>query len=507
MARKIELNFELWPRQLDALNSFATERLYGGAAGGGKSHLERIESIALCLEVPGLQYFLFRRNFQDLQKSYVQGPSGYNALLGELIHEGHVDSVAKEVRFPNSSRIYLCHCQHEKDVFGFNSFEFHVLNIAEIGEFTPFMIKYLRSRVRMDKGFQAKLPKRFIVPKEYWRSADQPEYSLPKATYTCNPAGPAKAYLKQQFVDGHRPGQIWRAPDEEGGMLRQFIPAKLSDNPALDPVQYAAQLKGIGSKAYVDALLDGDWSTTIGAFFPQIDKSKHLVRAFRMPEHWPKFLAMDWGACGDGDPFSLGWYAVSDGSVPVFSAYTRDPMPCPRNSLICYRRWNGAGLPKQDAVQVARGILSREHENILFRIAGGDIMERKGHGESIFTLFAKEGVHFKRADMRRLNGWGQVDYRLTGENDAPLSFWFEDCEGDLDSMGNLQHDLHNPNDTAPGDDHDADRHRYACMTRPITKDAPQAAEPDLRDKNRRWNVSDIVAHVSQAEKAPLTTRR
>lgn len=481
--------------------------MYGGAAGGGKSHLERIEAIALCLEVPGLQYYLFRRNFQDLQKSYVQGPSGFNVLLGELIHAGAVDSVAKEIRFPNGSRIYLCHCQHEKDVFGFNSFEFHVLNIAEAGEFTPFMIKYLRSRVRMDKGFQSTLPKRFLIPRAYWRDQNSPEYSLPKATYTCNPAGPAKAYLKQQFVDGRKPGEIWRAPDHEGGMLRQFIPARLNDNPSLDPISYAAQLKGIGNQAYIDALLEGRWDTTIGAFFPQIDKSRHLIKPLNLPAHWPKFMSMDWGACGEGDPFSIGWYTVADGSINVQSAWTGEILPCQRNSLLCYRRWNGSGLIKQDAVSVAKGILQREHEQILFRIAGGDIMEARGHGESIFSLFAKEGVNFRRADMRRLNGWGQTDYRLTGENGYPLSFWFEDCEGDLDTMSSLQHDLHDLNDVAKGDDHDADRHRYACMTRPITKDAPEAKKIDYREKNRRIKVSELVAEISQPTKRKYISAR
>lgn len=508
MARTITLDFDLWPRQLEALESVSTERLYGGSAGGGKSHLERVESITLCLEVPGLQYFLFRRNFQDLQKSYVQGPNGYNALLGELIRDGSVDSVAKEIRFPNGSTIYLCHCQHEKDVFGFNSFEFHVLNIAEAGEFTPFMIRYLRSRVRMDKGFQAKLPPRFLLPQTLWRKSDTPEYSLPKATYTCNPVGPGKAYLKSQFVDCNRPGQVWRAPDAEGGMLRQFIPAKLKDNPSLDPVQYAAQLQGIGIKAYVDALLDGNWEATIGAFFPQIDRAKHIISAFMIPSHWPRFMAYDHGACGDGDPFSIGWYTVADGTVPVQSAWTKEPMLCVRDSLICYRRWNGRGLPKQDAVQIANGIKERERgESILFRVAGGDIIEQRGHGESIFGLFAKEGIQFRMADRRRQNGWAQVDHRLSGREGNPLSFWFEDAAEDLETMGNLQHHTTDKGDIQPGDDHDADRHRYSCMTRPVGVQAPERKETDYRDFNRRATVTDIIAKISTPQKSSYVTRK
>lgn len=514
--KPIVLNFELWPKQLTAFQSFATERLYGGAAGGGKSHLERVESIALCLEIPGLQYYLFRRNFQDLQKSYIQGPNGYNAMLGELITVGSVESVAKEIRFPNGSRIYLCHCQHEKDVFGFNSFEFHVLNIAEAGEFTPFMIKYLRSRVRMDKAFQKNLPKRFIIPKEFWRDPAEPEYSLPKATYTCNPVGPGKAYLKEQFYDGHVPTSYWRAPNRDGGMIRQFIPAQLQDNPSLDPVSYAASLQGIGSKGYVEALLEGRWDATIGAFFPQIDRSKHLIKAFMIPSHWPRFMAYDHGACGGGDPFSIGWYTISDGTLPVYSAYTQDPMVCSRGALVCYRRWNGAGLPKTNVVEIADGIKEREREKILYRVAGGDIVEQRGMGEkdnagkawseSIFSLFKKHGISFILADRRRKQGWAQVDYRLTGENGNPLSFWFEDCIEDLDTLGDLQHDLHDPNDVAPGNDHDADRHRYACMTRAFVREEQKTKLIDYKNPKLLMTPAQILQTLKKNKKSSYVTR-
>lgn len=470
--KTIELNFELWPKQMEAFLSPATERLYGGAAGGGKSHFERVESTTLCLDVPGLQYFLFRRNYQDLIKSYVEGPTGYRAMLSELIHEGEVESVAKEIRFPNGSKIFLCHCQHEKDVFGFGSFEFHVLNIAEAGEFTPFMIRYLRSRVRMPEQFQERLPKKYLMPKQYWRGT-KPEYQLPKISLSCNPIGPGKLELKRMFLDGHKPGEIWRASDDEGGMLRQFIPAKLTDNPSLDPVSYSAQLRGIGSQGYVDALLEGRWDATVGAFFPQINRAVHILKPHPIASHLPRFMAYDHGACGGGDPFSCGWYYIADGTTHGISAYTNEVIPIQRGSMVCYRRWNGRGLPKMDAKQIADGIHQREREEILFRVAGGDILEQRGHGESIFGLFSQQGINFIRADMRRQNGWAQVDYRLAGENDWPLSFWFQECEEDLETISTLQHDLLDPNDVAKGDDHDADRHRYACMTRPLTRHKPE----------------------------------
>jgi len=66
--RDEELNLELHPRQQSAFNTIATELLYGGAAGGGKSHLMRVAAAVWCAQIPGLQVYLFRRQSVDLEK-------------------------------------------------------------------------------------------------------------------------------------------------------------------------------------------------------------------------------------------------------------------------------------------------------------------------------------------------------------------------------------------------------------------------------------------------------
>ncbi len=49
-----EIDFVLSEKQKVAFNSLATEILYGGAAGGGKSFLMRAVAITWCTEIPGL---------------------------------------------------------------------------------------------------------------------------------------------------------------------------------------------------------------------------------------------------------------------------------------------------------------------------------------------------------------------------------------------------------------------------------------------------------------------
>lgn len=90
-----------------AFASDATEELYGGAAGGGKSHLMRVAAITWCSEIPGLQVYLFRRISDDLVKNHMEGPQGFRAMLAGWVACGFATIVEDQIRFWNGSRIYL----------------------------------------------------------------------------------------------------------------------------------------------------------------------------------------------------------------------------------------------------------------------------------------------------------------------------------------------------------------------------------------------------------------
>jgi len=78
----------LHPKQMLALQSKATELLYGGAAGSGKSHLMRAAAIIAAIEIPNLQVYLFRRLYPDLKKNHIEGSSGFRAMLAPLEQAG-----------------------------------------------------------------------------------------------------------------------------------------------------------------------------------------------------------------------------------------------------------------------------------------------------------------------------------------------------------------------------------------------------------------------------------
>ncbi len=454
------INLSLHPKQGVALESRATEMLFGGSVGGGKSHVMRVAAILWCAAIPGLQVYLFRRISDDLIKNHMEGPKGFPVLLARWVIDKLVEIVEGEIRFWNGSKIYLCHCKDEKDRFKYLGAEIHVLLIDELTTFTDMIYRFLRGRVRM-VGIN--------LPEQY-------KGLFPRIVASSNPGNIGHQWVKRTFIDDAVPMEIRQAPPTEGGMLRQYIPAKLADNPSMvedDPL-YEKRLSGLGSEALVKAMKDGDWNVIAGAYFDCWETDKHVIKPFAIPSHWTKFMSMDWGSSA---PFSVGWWAVSDGSPLA------DGRLYPTGAMIRYREWYGASEPnvgiKLTAEQLAEGIAQREitepyrangERPILFRVADPSCWKVDG-GPSIAERIARKGLTLRPADNSRVNGWDQVRARLQGDEDSgPMIYCFETCVDTVRTIPVLQHDEDKPEDVdTDGEDHAADEWRYACMARPYTR--------------------------------------
>ena len=75
-----------------------------------------------------------------------------------------------------------------------------------------------------------------------------------------------------------------------------YIPSRVHDNQILlakDP-EYINRLHMVGSPELVRAWLEGDFEIHEGSYFPEFS-SKHIVSAFNVPKHWPRYLGYDWG--------------------------------------------------------------------------------------------------------------------------------------------------------------------------------------------------------------------
>ena len=468
MPRDCALNFDLHEKQGVAFQSPATEILYGGAAGGGKSHLMRVAAITWCAAISGLQVYLFRRIRDDLVKNHIEGPKGFRAMLAPWVNAGLVNMVEDEIRFWNGSKIYLCHCKDEKDRWKYLGAEIHVLLVDELTTFTAVIYRFLRGRVRA-----VGLPQ---LPDGYVGR-------FPRILCGSNPGGVGHQWVKAAWIDSQAPLEIVEQPDEEAGMLRQYIPARLDDNPSMmqDDPGYNARLGGLGNAELVRAMREGDWDIVVGAFFTEWSRKLHVVAPVELPVYWTRFRAMDWGSAR---PFSVGWYAVSDGELEQF----------PRGALIRYREWYGmrpnepnAGL-KLTTEKVRDGIVQRSfNERYGNDVADPSIFARDGGpsiAERMLPANGKPGIVWSRADNKRvardgaMGGWDQVRGRLVGEDGRPMLYVFDTCTHLIRTLPALQHDELRPEDVdTEQEDHAPDELRYACMSRPYIAPPPAEEKP------------------------------
>lgn len=473
MSQLPEINVKLHAKQTVAYKSKATEILYGGAAGGGKSHLMRIAAIIWCSLIPGLQVYLFRKVTKDLVKNHIEGPKGFRSLLAPWVSFGFCQIVDKEIRFWNGSKIYLCHCEHEKNMYDYDGAEIHLLLIDELTHFSEKVYRFLRGRVRA-----VGLPE---LP-------DDLKGCFPRIICGTNPGNVGHLWVKKTFIDNCTPLEIRKMDEDEGGMLRQFIPALLEDNPSMlkDDPTYRAKLKGLGSKALVEAKLKGNWDVVEGAYFDNWDSNKHVIKPFQIPRAWTKYRAFDWGSA---KPFSTGWWTVCPGYQ------TRSGVYIPKGAIIKYREWYGCQKNKADVglkmtvEQVAKGIKKRDsREKIAYSVADPAIFAQDG-GPSMADRFAAKGVYFRRAKNKRtsneavLGGWDQVRDRLDGVDGVPMIFFFDTCFDSIRTIPALQHDPNRPEDLdTKMEDHAGDEARYSCMSQPWI--APEKSEDSDIPKDR-----------------------
>jgi hypothetical protein len=292
---------------------------------------------------------------------------------------------------------------------------------------------------------------------------------------TANPGGPGQAWIKHRYID---PAPLGRVP-----LIRQlpngsehhyiYIPSRVQDNRILlnnDPT-YIDRLYLVGSDTLVRAWLDGDWSVVTGAFFDCWSPSRHILRPFTVPSHWVRFASFDWGSA---KPFSVGWWAISDGAHI-------DGRWLPPGAMVRYREWYGASGPNKGiglpVAEIATGIKQREGgERIDYRVADPACWKVDG-GPSHAETMMKLGVLFRRVDNSRVTGWTQMRDRLIGQDGDPMMFVFSTCADFIRTVPAVQHDTAKPEDVdSDGEDHSADESRYAAMSRPWTR-MPEVPKP------------------------------
>jgi hypothetical protein len=444
--------------QLAALDAdWCDELFYGGERGGGKSDFQLGYQEDAALRYEGKSAgIMFRKTYTELEELQMRAMQIFPASGAE-----YKSNPSKEFPFsscwywPNGATVKMRYIENEKDYGRYHGHQYSHQSFDEVTEYaSPAGLLKMLSCLRNAHGVPCSV------------------------RCTGNPGGVGHSWVKSRYIDVAPPMTPFTDPDT--GFVRMFVPSKLSDNQVLlsnDP-KYANRILAAtaGNEVLRKAWLEGAWDIVAGAFFSSWDGKAHVVQPCELPAHWTRFRSFDWGSA---KPFSVGWWAVSDGELHQF----------PRGAIIRYREWYGMETPnvglKMSAEAVAAGIKRREeNDRIAYGVADPAIFAEDG-GPSIAQSMSPT-VYWRPADNKRQPGWAQLNSRLIGIDGKPMIYFFNTCIDAIRTLPVQQHDKHKIEDIdTNGEDHCADEVRYACMSRPWV-----APKSDAEKKAR----NDYAAH-------------
>ena len=381
-------------KQLSFLRADATEVLFGGAAGGGKSYGQLVDALRYAVKYPRSKQLILRRTYAELDKSLIR------VSLGLFPREIYTYNASSHVgKFKNGSLIDFGYCATENDVFQYQSAEYDVIRFDELTHFTEFQYVYLISRLRGAEGY----------PKQVKSST--------------NPGGVGHIWVKERFIDPAPPLTVFSAENT----TRVFIPSKIDDNLFLmkgDP-DYKKRLLALPENQR-RALLHGDWNIFEGQYFPEFSEERHVCDPFPIPEGWRRYRTVDYGL----DRLACLWIAIA-----------------PDGDIYVYRELCESGLIISEAAKRIGEYNGKDR--IYATLAPPDLWSRSQEtGKSKAILFAEGGIHFTKSSNDRETGWLAIKELLKTDSEGHARLHvFRQCREIIRCLPMLQIDPMKPSDT------------------------------------------------------------
>jgi hypothetical protein len=299
-------SYRAFPRQAQFHESPAKYRLFGGAAGPGKTKALLWETIRQANEVRGADTLLLRRTYQELESSVL---AYFRRDIPRSAYKSYNES-KHLVTWLNGSTTRFGYCRNENDVYQYQGAEFLFIGLDELTHFTLKQWQFLSSRNRCPAHV-------------YDQGKRKGGIVRPCMAGATNPGNIGHAWVKALWVDRVPPPGFER-PELYDPREYDFIRARLDDNPIYaNDVEYRRTLEALPEHLR-KAFLDGDWNVFAGQYFDVFDYGRHTVRPeeLRLEPWWPHWISVDWGF---QHPSAVYWHCAVPGSAGFQPAvFSRD---------------------------------------------------------------------------------------------------------------------------------------------------------------------------------------
>ena len=442
-------HYRAYDRQKQFHNARAKYRLFGGAAGPGKTKALLWEAIGQALETPGSDTLLLRRTYPELESSLLlqfrrDVPSEFYKSYNESRHL---------VTWCNGSTTRFGYCRNESDVYQYQGAEFLFIGIDELTHFTLKQWQFLTSRNRC------------AVPRSRCNMAG-----------ATNPGNIGHAWVKALWVDKVAPAGYER-PELYNPGDYDFIRAKLEDNPAFaNDVSYRRTLEALPENLR-RAFLDGDWNVFAGQYFDVFEIGRHTARPeeFRLEPWWPRWISIDWGF---QHPSAVYWHCAIPGRggsvdpgvprelsfAPHDSAFAAPPGEGDAGRIVTYREFVQPGLSPRMLGQAIAERCGRERISEIF-LSPDAFAHRTAEAsiaEQLSEVFTANGLPRPApADDDRIGGW-QLMYQMMESDSWVIT---DTCPKLIECLPHLVRDERRSEDIRKVDGDDpADAARYGLVS-------------------------------------------
>ena len=497
------LNYEPFPKQCQFHASPAKYRLFGGAAGPGKSKALLMEAVVQALHHPNVNTLLLRRTFPELEASLLHYfRRDVPRSLYVAFHESkHL------VEWTNGSTTRFGYCASEHDVYQYQGAEYLFIGIDELTLFTLRQWQFLTSRNRC------------AVPKTF-----------PCMAGATNPGNIGHAWVKALWIDKQAAPGMER-PEEYNPQDYDFIPARFFDNPiyAADK-NYQKTLLALPTNLK-RAFFDGDWEVFAGQYFDRFDLGRNTARAEEVEWQpwWPRWISIDWGF---EHPAATYWHAQAPGTFATGGARAGsfaadgDARGQPSSCVVTYREYvTHRTSPRELAREIiARSLGSEQRTAGGFSVPPGSLPMLDSAREKIAAIYLSPDAFARRtddasiaeqmgdvfaeagfprptpADDDRIGGW-MLMYQMLDAGEWLLT---DNCVELIRTLPTLVRDSARIEDVEKMDGDDAaDAARYGLISRYAARRSGMARPPLEQRLAERVTSTDPTIRAIQARKAQL----